>query len=109
MKVIDLLIDKANGKELPKKVKYNSIIFEYKDGLYLAKSGMKLIENFMSLDSLNNEIEIIEEPKKIHQLEYYDNAISWCINGREITDNEKDIIDKLNEIIDYINRGDSNE
>ena len=41
--------------------------------------------------------------KKIKKLEVYDDSINWCCNGRTITDTEKDIIDKLTEIIDKIN------
>ena len=44
-----------------------------------------------------------KEDKKIKKLEVYDDSIEWCCNGKAITDTEKDIIDKLDEIIDKIN------
>lgn len=42
------------------------------------------------------------KPKIPEKFEIYDNSIEWCCNGRSITDNEKDIMDKINEIIDYL-------
>ena len=42
------------------------------------------------------------KPKIPEKFEIYDNSIEWCCNGRSITDNEKDIMDKINEILDYL-------
>ena len=52
---------------------------------------------------MKEDISIQKEDNKIEKLIVYDNAINWCCNGRAINDTEKDIIDKLNEIIDYLN------
>ena len=69
MKVIDLLNKIANGEEVPKKIKYN--IFELKRTmsnnllrLYVDEEGMFFPEYYNGL-VLNDEVEIIEEEKKI--------------------------------------------
>ena len=113
MKVIDLLVRIANGKEIPEKIKYENYIYWYDKDWKDYKNAQVEYRSYLiscryhTTDFLNNEVEIIEdtpkEDKKIKKLEYYDNSIMWCLNGREITDNEKDIIDKINEIIDKIN------
>lgn len=56
-------------------------------------------------DFLDNQFKGLypKEEKKIEKLIVYDDAINWCCNGKAINDTEKDIIDKLNEIIDYLN------
>lgn len=62
------------------------------------------------LDALGELLERIEqeEEKKIpEKFNIYDDSINWCCNGRAITDTEKDIMDKINEILDYFkNKGD---
>lgn len=107
IKVIDLLNKIANNEWIPIKIKYNDCIYEYENNEY----GYVREENriyYMFLKEignsfLNDEVEIIEEEKKIpEKLEIYDDMINWCCNGRAITDTEKDIIDKINEIIDYL-------
>jgi len=109
MKVIDLLNRIANGEEVPKKVKYKTHYWEYKEEAKDYKDNeddyVFSCSNYDITAMLDNEVEIIEEDKKIEKLEYYDNSIMWCMNGREITDNEKDLIDKINEIIDKLNAG----
>ena len=117
MKIIDLLVKIANGEDVPNKINYCGYIFEY----YKNHSRYEnyhdeqiwLLEDFVDFsENLNDEIEIIEdtpkEDEKIEKLKIYDDMINWCCNGKAINDIEKDIIDKINEIIDKIN-GDNNE
>ena len=63
-----------------------------------------LDEYTLDINSLNWEIEIIEEEKKIpEKLEYYDDSIAWVIDGiGQLSDVDKVIVDKLNEVLDYL-------
>ena len=108
IKIIDLLVDIINEKEVPKKIKYLDLIWEYDKEIKDYYNGVLWL--FYSINStglIDREVEIIEdtskENKKIEKLKVYDNAIEWCCNGRAINDTEKDIIDKINEIIDKVN------
>jgi len=96
MKIIDLLNKIANGEEVPKKIKYN-------DKIYIAKGNV--IENFVDYcsdedewcfnhyvryENLNDEVEIIEDNKKIEKLNI-DDIDYFTMNN------------KINEIIDILN------
>ena len=111
MKVIELFIKLSEGREIPYKIKYEGYTFEYNINHKRYESYFSeqiwTLQDFINInDDLNNEIEIIEEEPQEHKIpekfEIYDNSIEWCCNGRSITDNEKDIMDKINEIIDYL-------
>lgn len=54
--------------------------------------------------NLNDEVEILKEEKKIpEKIEYYDDSIAWVIdNVGQLSDVDKVIIDKLNQVIDYL-------
>lgn len=104
MKIIDLLNKIANDEDLPKKIAYSSYEFRFSGGTYIDTDGDSIVRHiFIDLSNLNDEIEIIEEDKKIEKFKIYDNSIDWCCNGRAINDTEKDIMDKINEIIEAIN------
>lgn len=99
MKIIDLLNKIANG-EAPKKIKYEYSIYELtpeRNDYYCKKEMSWFTNEINSLGVLNDEVEIIEEPKKIEKikttLEDYDLP----------SNNEFKIIDKINELIDEIN------
>ncbi len=118
MKVIDLLVKIANGEEVSKKIKFMNSIWEYcKNGGiqdYINDYDKCLME-FIPINKvgLNDEVEIIEEPKKIEKLE--------SVRGSDLTDlTDKDMIlrnnslielcktlnnmnNKINELIDEIN------
>lgn len=66
MKVIDLLNRIANNEEVPKKIKFDNIIFEY-DGDYYSSETNTLLEGYCYLTTsvLNAEVEIIEEDKEV--------------------------------------------
>lgn len=99
MKIIDLLNKIANGEEVPKKIKYNNIILSYDKDLsdYYKYYGEYLFYHLFGkdkLDFLNNEVEILEEEKKIPEKleilpdnEHYSNEVLYG---------------KINEIIDYL-------
>ena len=115
MKVIDLLLKKANGEELPSEINCYNQAFYLSDGIYIAKNQVgKFFEDYFDFSSLDYEVEIIEdtpkEDKRIERLYLSD----WF----EITSSEdckpemlskifnKNAIafsNKINEIIDKIN------
>ncbi len=80
IKIIDLLVRIANCEEVPCKIKYlnNLWIYDKNEGDYRSdKKGACLFKWFFINGStifLNDEIEIIEEDKKIEELDvqYYD-------------------------------------
>lgn len=102
IKVIDMLVKIANGEKVPKKIKFKHSIWEYcKDGNtqdYINDYDKCLME-FLAInkDGLNQDVEIIEEPKKIEKLpkNITDNACA--------TRDQRTIANKINELIDEIN------
>lgn len=116
MKVIDIINDYSNGKELPEKIKvhgtefihvcylcYESQAFDRKQYLFT--------EDYSWSDWLNEEVEIIEEDKKIEKLELISNGSqnSYALLNEYgtkcgLTKHSKIMCDKINEIIDKINR-----
>lgn len=113
IKIIDLLVKQANNEEMPKHIKvYNEDWYwnDYdgyvnKQSLSTAPDAQIYLAKEYRLDfALNKDVEIIEEPKKIENIS--DEELEQC-------DGDYDriclILDRLDEIIDYINKGDNNE
>lgn len=97
IKIIDLLNKIANGEEVPKKIKYNDEIWEYyKDlGDYIrAGKPNTLFTMYYIHKILNNEVEIIEEDKKIEQI--------YTLNNE--SDEFRVLANKINELIDEVNK-----
>ena len=105
MKIIDLLNRIANGEKVPKRIKYNGTIYEkfdYNNKYYDIESNSKetdiLSKHLASESFYNDEVEIIEEDKKIkrigklNQVEDKQNLNNYMLR------------DKINEIIDYLNK-----
>lgn len=104
MKIIDLLNKIANGEEVPKKIKYREIIWTFEENTYLRTdlspnfndSFRKYLLGFYNFNILNDEVEILEEEKKIPKK----------IKVPEIDDIKNERICfaeyKINEIIDYL-------
>ena len=104
MKIIDLLNKIANGEEVPEIIKYNNFIYKYNkdicdydgDDLYL----------FGNTDKLNEEVEIIEEDKKIEKIKdilHIDDLIPPVDeNMYKIWQQTIKNHNKINEIIDYL-------
>ena len=131
MKVIDLLNKIANGEEVPKKIFYKTG-GEYTGGYYwiydescrdyIDKAGDYVFNagNYHIIDMLNMEVEIIEEDKKIKKIEklykyidkevdekekdmYYENILKVYDDSEyEIDESMSFVVDKINEIIDYL-------
>ena len=96
MKVIDLLNKIANGEEVPKKIKYEKDTYIHIDNYcyYCEDTNLILSDRiFAEYSKLNDEIEIIEEPKKIEKLENQQKEfIKWLEAMNRMYQNEyKDI------------------
>ena len=100
MKVIELLNKIANGEEVPSKIKFDNIIFEYDGDYYSSKTNVLLEEYCHLTTSLNDEVEIIEEDKKIEKL---DLILDEHFSNDELQAYIKETQEKVNEIIDKIN------
>jgi hypothetical protein len=116
MKVIDLLNKIANGEEVPEKIKYLGIEFSFQHNCieYINDYGTCLIRNISS-KSLNDKVEVIEDtPKEDKKIEKIKDYIIFKTMGldceyherkepKNYSLEEKEIVDKINEIIDKIN------
>ena len=111
MKVIDLLNKIANGEEVPKHVEYYNTLKCKTDIMMVCKEN--IIYKLDQLEiQLNSRVEIIEENKKIEKIETYDIDGDIFIDDRffkympidkhHLTANEQVFVDKINEIIDYL-------
>ena len=105
MKVIDLLNKIANGEEVPKLIMTSGERFVLIDYGKDTKIYQMIEEPYTRLDintsCLNDEVEIIEEDKKILMLPYPHIEIESNADD-EIRDYLYKLTDKLNEIINYI-------
>lgn len=118
MKIIDLLNKIASGKEVPKEIVYKGIKYEYIDKWeqYVVSDNQLVVVEQPLLETisranyscLNDEIEIIEEAKKIEKISWREKE---SLAG-ELTASEKQNIlarrteklkSSLNELIDEIN------
>ena len=104
----ELLGMMKDGKA-PKKIRYNNVILYYdnENGDYYKYYGNYLFSCLFhreyTTDFLNYPVEILEEEKKLpEKIEYYDDSVAWVIdNVGQLSDVDKVIIDKLNEVLDY--------
>ena len=107
-----------NGKA-PKKIKVTGRIYEFdkdydmyytkeKDRSYSVALGGLEDEINLIANAFNENVEIIEEDKKIEKLDIKQeknikNNWKWECNGYNISTPQKIMADKLNELIDEIN------
>jgi len=113
MRIIDLLNKIANGEEVPKKFIWDdNEYYLHFNKCYRCGETSRIFEEDFILENLNDEIEIIEEEKKIpEKLPYYDYSKIMSSNDKLKTielmleKHEKRLNDnweKINEIIDYL-------
>lgn len=109
IKVIDLLNKIANGEEITH-FKFGRCNFVYDENVRNWINGEgDILSTYCNVEKcLNEEVEIIEKDEKIEHLDIYncfhimgDNEVSRL----RLDDNFQNISDKINEIIDYINKG----
>ena len=113
MKIIDLLNKIANKEQVPEKIKYENKIWEYDaysndykgEDIWLFE---ELFEYKRTIEFINDDVEIIEEPKKIKKIEIYEDSNGHYFYDKHckkiyITCDEIDfMVDKFNELIDEI-------
>ena len=97
MKIIDLLNKIANGEKV-NMIKFEGQRYKYIDNEFVSAGGFCFCG---WLSSLNDEVEIIEEDKKIEKLTPFEAPF--------LKDDKPDIrfrliLDKINEIIDKLNK-----
>lgn len=101
MKIIDLLNKIANGEEVPKKIKYNDYIYTAKGNAienfvdYCSEKDEWCFNHYVRYENLNDEVEILEEEKKIPE------KINISNFPKHNNSLKKTAI-KVNEIIDYL-------
>ena len=108
------LIGLVKDGKAPKKIKFNYSIYEYKwsnayqEKCYVNGNNYRLWENLNLNSNLNDEVEIIEEPKKIENIK--SNGDEFCSDYIDtwISKNKTDaycefLMNKINELIDEIN------
>lgn len=105
IKIIDLL-NLVYEKKAPKKVKYKNDEWEFykesNDYLRVGKNGT-LFTYYVLKSILNEEVEILEDiQKKIEKLNYKYRNMYGNISAHRHS--EVDIIDKVNELVDEINK-----
>lgn len=104
IKVIDMLVKMANDKNYKPTFKFERSTYKYnEDTKYYEPSFMGLWKIYMIL---NDEVEIIEEPKKIEKIKQLNNVAN-CKELTELEDkqqiNNHILKDKINKLIDEIN------
>lgn len=104
IKVIDLLNMISKGEKVPKKIKYENDIYILTDNYcyYCDETNLILSDRLYAEQSrLNDEVEILEEKKKIpEKLNYkYRNMYGHISQHKQ---SEIDIINTLNGVIDYL-------
>ena len=101
MKVIDLLNKIAKGEEVPKKIKYEKDTYIHIDNYcyYCEDTNLILSDRiFAEYSKLNDEVEVIEEDKKIEKLEGI-----YAVDHKWQCENNNIFVKKINELIDKIN------
>lgn len=105
MKVIDLLVKISQGERMPKKIKYEGFVWEYDKDVkdyyrYYIDEEYILFQDLFKKETgffINDEIEIIEEPKKIEH----------CLKSDRFLRDEDEIEHlrtKIDELIDVVNK-----
>ena len=103
------LLDLIKNDKAPKKIKYNELIWCFDDGLEdYEQQGIRLFDflfkRLVTSTALEEEVEIIEEPKKIEKIARCDD-VKMTHYGElyKPTENEEILRIKINELIDEIN------
>lgn len=114
MKIIDLLNKIANGEELSPIIEYNEKrYFMVGNSCYEADDNHTLLEDVQDTNHIKDEIRIIkdtiEEPKKIEKICSSEYIVASTNMEQALNIRINKLEEKLNEVIYYINKGDSND
>lgn len=94
MKVIDLLNKVANQEEVPDYIEYEGILYKWTGLNYYNEQNDEYLDNHICLEDLEYPVEFVVKNKKIKKLNELNNE----------SDESKRLRNKINEIIDYINK-----
>ena len=109
--IIDLLNKIANGEEVPKKIKFHDVEWEYKGYQYKRIDNVYLgnIWNGYNFNILNDKVEILEEEKKIpEKIDLYEDGEGHYFIDKHckkiyITCDEINfMVEEFNQLIDYL-------
>ena len=109
IKVIDLLNKIANGKEVPKKIKYDDDIYEYdydeKNYAYFFIDHYNYLFDEDITQILDDEVEIIEDNDKLKHGENYVDFADLIPDSKfdYLYEMESKIIDHINKIEEALN------
>ena len=107
------LLGLIKDDKAPAKIKYENSIYELslEDDDYYSEDEMRWFTNELNcLRILNDEVEIIEDPKKIEKIEIYEGEEGHYFfnkQHRKVYVNCAEIdfmVDKFNELIDEVNK-----
>ena len=105
IKIIDLLNKIANNEEVPEKIMFDEWLYIYneREKTYYDEEDRTLWQSY-NFKILTDEVEIIEETKKIEKIARCD-SIKMTHYGElyKPTENEEILRIKINELIDEIN------
>lgn len=111
IKIIDLLNMISKGEEVPKKIRFNNIewnkVYGEKNVCYINEYDSDFFLYFFrkNLDfTLNDEVEIIGKNKKIEKLDTSKYFYVGPYTENQPKRYDIDVFNKINEIIDYINK-----
>lgn len=113
MKIIDIYNKIANGEEVPKKIKYQNYIYEYQHrrdtescfNYMCNENGEYLSRRYFIDNILNDEVEILEEEKKIPEklnMTYMKKIDDDAFITERFSQAEQKIVDTVNALIDYL-------
>jgi len=89
----------------PKKFRYGNVIFKYdeKDCVYRDLQGVRFHCVYpLHQVSLNDEVEILEEEKKIEPLKMLRHSCNFDRHEEALYENQVDLAIKITEILDYL-------
>lgn len=118
VKIIDLLNKIANDEEMPKIIRYkDNFYYRNQDNvnlhIYQTESSLERRKLSLIIDNeylnLNDEVEIIEEDKKIEKIksngdEFYSDYIDTWISKNKTDAYCEFLGNKINELIDEVNK-----
>ena len=111
IKIIDLFNKIANNVKVPKKIKFRGETYYYSkpDKFYYCDGYSIYRELSFITNSLNAEVEIIEEEKKIEKIRmngshFFSESIETWINKENSSAYCEFLSNKINELVDEINK-----
>ena len=104
MKIIELLNKIANGEEVPKKIKYKNIEYEYEDIGYYNKQRGYLFDGYYVDGILNDEVEILDKENKIEKLSILTFSDLMNMEKEDLVVVIKEQRFKINKLIDEVNK-----